>query len=131
MPILSSLAGVINAFALPGGITIERFTSDVDVDGYPIESGAPTVIAFPKAVVWQVTGRDLLKLTEGDSTKEVIGVIVPARLRVAREGSDEMSDVVLYTPEGESEQRYVVKTAENWKAQSGHFRCFCFREQSG
>lgn len=133
MPILANLAGAINAFKLPGGITIERFTSDVDSEGYPIEdAGGSTVIPFPTAVVWQVTGRDLLKLTEGDSTKEVIGVIVPSRLRTAKEGSDEMADIVLYTPEGEAvENRYVVKTAEDWIAQSGHYRCFCFREQTG
>ena len=132
VPILGGLAGVINSFALPGGITVERFTSGVDAEGYPIVSGAPTILTFPKALVWQVTGRDLIKLTEGDSTKEVIGVIVPSRLRTAKEGTDEMADVVLYTPEGEAvESRYVVKKAEDWIAQTGHYRCFCFREQTG
>lgn len=131
MPVLASLPGVINSLST-GAITVERFTSDVDSEGYPIEAGAPAVINIAKAVVWQVTGRDLLKLTEGDSTKEVIGVIVPIRLRTALEGTDEMADVVLYTPAGEAVQRrYVTKTAEDWIAQSGHYRCFCFREQTG
>lgn len=131
MTILPGLAGAIGAFKLPGGITVERFTADV-VDGYPEEAGAPTVLQFPTAVVWQLSGRDLIKATEGDSTKEAIGVIVPSRLRTAKEGSDEMADVVLYTPEGEAVQnRYVVQTSQDWVAQSGHYRCFCVREASG
>lgn len=131
MSILPGLVGAINAFKLPGGISIERFTADVDTKGYPA-TGAPTVILIPTAVVWQLSGRELLKLSEGDQTKESIGVIVPLRLRTALEGSDEMPDVVLYTPEGESvERRYVVRTAEDWIAQSGHYRCFCVRELSG
>lgn len=130
MAILPGLVGAIGAFKLPGGISIERTTADVDAKGYPIAS-APTVIPIPTAVVWQLKGRDLLNLPEGDRTSESIGVIVPLRIRTAREGSDEMADVVLYTPAGEAEERrYVVRTAEDWIAQSGHYRCFCVREES-
>lgn len=128
MAILPGLAGVVDAFALPGGISIERTTSDV-VDGYPTAS-APVVSAISPAVVHIASGRDLLKLVEGDRTKEAIAVFTKVRLRTALEGSNEMPDVVLYTSQG-VQRRYVVKVSEDWIEQSGHYRCLCVKEENG
>jgi hypothetical protein len=131
MPILGGLGGVINSLGLPSAIVIERTTSDVDSDGYATVS-APTLIPVAKALVWPLRGRELLRLAEGDRSKEAIGIILPIFVRTAREGSNERADIAIYTPSGEgSAKRYVVKVAENWLAQVGSFRCDCVREESG
>jgi hypothetical protein len=133
VPILSNLCGVVDSFKLPGGIMVERKDSDIDANGYPIEdTGGPTIFAVNPATVHTLQGKELLKLPEGDRTKEVIQVFTKVRLRTAYEGTDEMPDVVLYTPQGEGvEGRYVVKISEDWIAQSGHYRCICVREENG
>jgi len=126
MAILSTLAGVIDSFALPGGITIERATAAYN-DGFR-SAGTPTSIPVAPAVVHALVGRELLILPEGDRTKEHIKVFTKVRLQTALEGAGEQPDVILYTPEGEAvERRYIVKISEDWIAQSGHYRCIAVR----
>lgn len=131
MTILPGLAGVINSFAIPGGISIERNTSDVDADGYPIIN-SPTVINISPAVIHVVSGRDLVFLPEGFRAGEDIIIFTKVPLRTAKEGSDrELPDIVLYTPAGEATlNRYRVLKSEDWIAQSGHYRSAAKREET-
>lgn len=129
MPILGSLASVVDSFALPGGISIERRTSSI-VNGYH-GNATVSVIAISPATVHPLVGRALLSLDEGDRTKETIQIFTRARLRTGLEGSGDLPDTVLYTPQGEAVQRrYVVKVSEDWAAQSGHYRAIATREET-
>jgi len=127
MGVLAGLESVIDVFAHPGGIVIERHTSTI-VDGYPSGDGSPTLIPVPIASVQIVEGRDLLVLEEGDRTKEVIRVSCKVVIRTAKAGTTEQADIVRYIPGGEGGTiRYVTKKSEDLISQSGHYTVWCVR----
>ncbi len=120
------LAFVVTLFKHPAGLVIER-TNNTYVDGY-LSNNPPTLIPVLNSVIHPLKGRDRLLLAEGDRTKEAVQVISTTRFRTSLEGTNEQADIIRYTPTGESiERRYVVTLAEDWKAQSGHFRILAVR----
>lgn len=128
MTILDNLAGVVDNFQIPGGVKLERRTSSIDGDGNPVR-GEPRRTQLQPVTVHPARGRDLLRLPEGDRTLETIVVFTREQLHTAREGVNEEADVLLYNSGG-GENRYVVVSAEDWNAQSGHWRCMAQRRES-
>lgn len=113
------LSGVVDSFALPGGISVERYeVGGYDSEGFPL----PDVINLTPmtAVVHVATSRDLQRLPEGERTLETIIVFTKVPLLTSDTTSKIKADVVRYAT-----KRYRVVLSENWLAQSGHYRCWC------
>jgi hypothetical protein len=130
MSILDSLSGVVDSFRIPGGIEVERRSgTGVDSDGDP--SGGPIQrFRIDPVVVQPATGRDLLRLPEGDRSRGSILIHSKRRLRVSLEGSGLASDVVLYSPGGEIPcRRYVVTTSADWHTVGGFHSVLATKEE--
>jgi hypothetical protein len=120
MPILN-LGPVVNSFALPGGITVERrLASSYDDFGFPVHN--PSDLLQMTAVVHNATPADLQMLPEGERVKETIIVFTRSPLLTGDTSSKDEADVVRY-----NNKRYRVLLSENWLAQSGHYRCWAQR----
>lgn len=132
MGVLEGLEDVVDCFAIPGGIRVERHGSTgVDADGDPI-SGPTQRFGIDPAVVQVASGRDLERLPSGDVGKESILVHTKRRLRTSLEARGLAADTVLYCPAGDDEEmRYVVKVAEDWKIAGGYYEALCVREELG
>jgi len=82
------------------------------------------------AAVQPATGRDLLRLPEGDRSLETVILHVKTPLRTARESSRQMADVLVYreptpTAAGVLVGRYVIVSAADWQVQGAFTRCLC------
>ncbi len=130
MPVLNRLRGVVDRFAVPGGIRVERRNDATeDADGNQ-QIGTPRTFTIKPAVVHPARGRDLLLLPEGDRTTAAVVVFTKERLRTALEGTREEADVVLYSPGSDTGvRRYRVISAEDWTLQSGHIRSIAIKEE--
>lgn len=129
MPVLEGLEEVIDCLDT-GSISIERRSGAFfDIDGNPVRGSAVTIAISP-AVVHVAGGRDLLRLPEGDRTREVIIVFTKLRLRTGLEASGKEADVVVYGSQ-DAVSRYVVRTSEDWIGASGHYKCLAVREEAG
>lgn len=135
MAILGHLRGVITSLGIPGGITIERRDgSSLDSRRNPVHGSLTTFQACP-ATVQPASGRDLLRLDDGDRSKEVILIHAHATLRTARESSGQEADVAVFreptpTPAGMLEGRYTIATAADWQPVGGFTRCLAIKQES-
>lgn len=135
MVVLNHLNGVIQSLGIPGGIAVERrddATTDARRNAVP---GALTVFQSDPATVQPASGRDLLRLDDGDRSKEVILVHSKVTLRTARESSGQQADVILFTeptptPAGILQGRYTVATAADWQAVGDFTRVLAIKQES-
>jgi hypothetical protein len=112
-----------------GSIAIERRTNaSFDTDGNAVR-GTIEIRNISPAVVHIATGRDLLRLPEGDRTSEVLLIFTQQRLRTARVASGQEADVVLYQSQPDETSRYVIRTSEDWIRQSGHYRSLAVKRE--
>lgn len=120
MPILNSLTQTIQALRIPGGLTVERRDgARVDEDGNPSALVASTFTVDP--VVFQpASGRDLLQLPQGSTTRGVALVHTTTPLRTAQEAGSERADVIRYpNPHTGGVDRYRVTMSADWIAVGG------------
>jgi hypothetical protein len=129
MGVLEGLEEVIDCLDT-GSVSIERRSGAFyDSDGNS-QRGAAVTFAVAPAVVHVATGRDLLRLPEGDRTREVIIVFTKTRLRTGLEASGKEADVVVYGSQ-DAVSRYVVRTSEDWIGASNHYKCLAVRKEDG
>ncbi len=129
MGVLEGLEEVVECLST-GSISIERRSgSSIDSDGNPIR-GILLRRTIDPAVVHVASGRELLRLPEGDRVREVITVITQTRLRTAQAGGGKEADVVLYSSQPDELGRYVVRVSEDWDGASGHYSCLAVRRES-
>ncbi len=130
MAILGGLSHVIDSFRIPGGISVERHSATTpDSDGDPTVGPLQRFNVIP-AVVQPATGRDLLRLPEGDRSKGAIIVHTKRRLRTSLESRGLMADEILYTPGGDAEPiRYTVATSGDWSIAGGFYRCIALKKE--
>ena len=125
----------LQIFSIPGGVTVERVDdAGWTVDGDP-DFGNPYPITVCPAIIQPATGRDLLRLPEGDRSLETVIFHSPIPIRTAREASRQAADRLCFreptpTAAGLLEGKYVVVTAADWQVQAGFTRCICQREES-
>lgn len=135
MPILNHLRGVVTSLGIPGGIKFERRDgATIDSRGNHVRGPVTEFQACP-AVVQPASGRDLLRLPEGDRSKEVILIHAHATLRTARESSGQEADVAIFdeptpTPAGTLVGRYTVATAADWQQVGGFTRALAIKQES-
>lgn len=135
MFVLNHLQSVVTRLGIPGGIAVERRDgASIDGRGNPVRGTLTNFTADP-AVIQPASGRDLLRLNEGDRSKETILVHTHAILRTAREASGQEADVVLFTeptPTGAGilEGRYTVATAADWQQVAGFSRVLAIKQES-
>lgn len=132
MPILRRLGGnLIRRFRIPGGIEVERSQGTSEDDDGNLVEATPQNILIDHVAGHPVQGRELLRLAEGDRTREVYVFFTPCPLFTADVASGKQADVVLFQGQGDtSKRRYVVRTSENWLLQAGHYRSFAVKEES-
>lgn len=128
------VASVINLFRVPGGITVSRRGgATADADGNPVRGPADEFIVDP-AAVQPLTGRDLLRLPDGDRALEHILVHAKTTLRTARAASGQEADEILWreptpTAAGTLCGTYVVTQAADWQVQGGFTRAICTKKE--
>lgn len=128
MSTLEGLEDVIECLDT-GAISVERRNdASFDSDGNPVRGRAEIRNVSP-AVVHIATGRELLRLPEGDRTREVLRIFTQTRLRTAQVASGREAEVVLYRSQNDETGRYVVTVSEDWLAQSGHYRCLAVKQE--
>lgn len=128
MSTLEGLEDVIECLDT-GPISIERRSdASFDSDGNP-KRGRLEIRTVSPAIVHIATGRDLLRLPEGDRTSEVLLIFTQVQLRTARIASGKEADVVVYRSQTEEPRRYVVRTSEDWLKQTGHFRSLAVKRE--
>lgn len=128
MAVLDGLEEVVDCFAIPGGIKVERRSSTgVDADGDPSPGPLQRFTVEP-AIVQPATSRELLRLPEGDRSKETILVHTKRRLRTSLESKGLGADVIEYRP-GSRTLRYVVVFAGDWEIMGGFFTCLATKEE--
>lgn len=110
------LSGVVDSFALPNGIFVERFAVDAyDSEGFLIENTA-VLVPF-KAVVHVDASFDLQNLEEGERNLETIIIFTQLPLKTSDSSTKIKADIVQY-----NNKRYRIILAEDWLLQSGHYR---------
>jgi len=128
MGVLEGLEEVIDCLDT-GEVTVERRSSAFyDADGNAVR-GSVSEFPVAPAVVHVATGRDLLRLPEGDRTREVLLILTKLRLRTGQEATGQEADTVIYGSQ-DSVGRYVVRTSEDWIRASSHYKCLAVREES-
>ena len=132
MPVLDGLAGVVDSLGVPGGIVILRRTGATrDVDGNPAV-GRHTRMRVCPAILQAATGRDLLRLPEGDRTSETKIIHTKERLRTAEEATENEADVLLHREPGETDDsRYTIVKSSDWNVVAGFYRFLAMREERG
>lgn len=125
MTVLPGLNGVIRSFGarMPALEVERRDGATYDQRGI-YQEGTKTVLKIKPAVVQPATERQLLRLPEGDRSKETITIHTIEQLRTARAGSGQEADIVLFrepTPVsgGILKGRYVVVLAGDWQLVAG------------
>lgn len=131
MTILDGLDSVIDCFAVPGGLDVERrsaagYDADGDATGGPLQR-----FHLEPAVFQPAPAKELLRLAEGDRGKATWLLHSKRKLRVSVESTGLAADVVEYCPPGEEKQRYTVKVAGDWSVIGGFYSCLCQREEQG
>lgn len=100
-----------------GRYTITRF-SPGDYGG-AVENGrfrpGPTETFEVRASIQPLTGEQLLRLPEGERTRERIIIFTAAQLRTTRQSEVAMADRVAYRGE-----QFEVESVEAW---AGYYRC--------
>ena len=130
MAILPRLAGVVNRFKIPGGLTVLRRTAigsnQFGEDLPPMEIPVP----FDPISVQPLVGPQRLQFVAGDDTRESVLIFTRSKLQTAKEGTTDIADILLYDPIGEVEfSEYVIQSSEPWFHQSGHWRSIGLREE--
>lgn len=130
MPVLSTLAGVVGSFAIPGGVDLERRDgAGVDDDGDPVD-GTLTVLNITPGIIQTASGDVMLRVPEGDRSRETILIHTNVLLRTAEEGTGREADVVLYTSDGDTaQQRFTVTTSGDWGIIAGFYSCLAQRQE--
>ncbi len=130
MPVLDSLAGVVDSLQVPGGIRVERASSTgPDARGNP-RTGPLQRFTICPAIVQPARPRDLDRLPAGDRSSGAVLVHVKRKLRTAAEARGLGADVVTYRPAGDAEDlRYTVAMAADWAIIAGFFGVVCVKQE--
>lgn len=130
MSVLEGLGEVVDCFAIPGGIRVERHSAAVpDADGDPT-SGPTRRFSIDPAVVQPWDGSEVMDLPSGSVGKEGILIHTREKLRIAVEGRGLQADVIIHRHDGEPTPcRYMVKKAPNYKDAAGYFEAWAVREE--
>ena len=129
-----SISTAIDRLALPFGVTVERRGgATVDGRGNAVH-GPVTIIILRPVNIQPSSGRDLLRLVDGDRSKETIKIYAKVVLRTARAGSGQEADVLLFpeptpTPAGTLFGRYTVKTAEDWQHAGAYTKAIAVKQE--
>ena len=96
--------------------------------------GTVTNITLRPVNIQPSSGRDLLRLLDGDRSKETIKIYAKVPLRVARAASGQEADVLLFpeptpTPGGLLQGRYTVKVAEDWQHTGGYTKAIAVKQE--
>ena len=126
MPTLSRLSGAIRSLGTSTPIYIERRGTVANDEG-GVTNVVESTITVTGAVVHPLSGRDRQLLPEGVRSREAISLFWTEPVRVAEEFGD-MADVILYTPFGGTQGRYVAQVSEDWGHVAGHWRVMASRE---
>lgn len=129
-----SVTTAIDRLALPFGVTVERRDgATVDGRGNSVRGTLSTFVIQP-VNIQPSSGRDLLRLLDGDRSKETIKVYAKTILRTAREASGQEADVLLFpeptpTPAGTLFGRYTVMTAEDWQHAGAYTKALAVKQE--
>ena len=122
MAIMPELSGVVEDFALPGGLwVIRRESRGLDDYGEPV-APIETRILIDPIVAMPLDGKSLMALPEGQRDLEHINGFTWQRLQTARGGTDRMADLIEYDPDECGEYGlYLVEVCEPWKRINGAY----------
>jgi hypothetical protein len=128
---------VIDRLALPFGVSVERRDgSTVDATGDAVRGVVTNFVMPPRSVVIHpASGRDLIRLLEGDRSKEAIRVYSKTVLRTAREASGQEADVLLFpqptpTAGGILHGRYTIMVAQDWQHTGKYTKSIAVKQES-
>jgi len=109
---------VVKRFALTADLMIERFGGGAYVDGRWVNE-QPTQVALT-ANVQPAGGRQLMRLPEGDRTRDNITVWSTSELRPVARAQGKPGDLVLWNGE-----RYEVIQLNDWSANGDYWEATC------
>lgn len=109
---------VVKRFALTADLYIERFGGGAYVDGRWVNE-QPTLVALT-ANVQPAGGRQLMRLPEGERTRENITVWCTSAIRPTSRSEGKPGDIVLW-----NDKRFEVVTLNDWSANGDYWEALC------
>ena len=119
------LSGIVDSLGIAGNVEFERATGSITwTNGDPIDPGY-NVISM-RAIVQPATPRELMRLPEGDRTRETMLVHTKSQLVTTTVKDKKLADRMRY-----DSRTWEIVRCEDWSRQGNFWRSFAQKIEEG